>query len=98
MPEKCHALLKDYANAFDMTMSEVMYESMRCFVHKHSDCCGYISALFTFRKIVADKRLTKECYGHGCFACKHLVACKTGIYQGNWEMSPKVKEYINLHT
>jgi hypothetical protein len=43
MPDQCHAVLKDYANAWGMTMSEVMYEAMRSYVHKHSECCEYIS-------------------------------------------------------
>jgi hypothetical protein len=96
MPDPCHAVLKDYANAWGMTMSEVMYEATRCFMHKHSENCEYINSLFTFRRIKADKRLSKECYGHPCFTCEHLVACKTGQYKGGWEMAEKVSEYINL--
>jgi hypothetical protein len=96
MQDVCHAALKDYANAWGMTMSEVMYEATRCFMHKHSENCGYIQSLFTFRRIKADKRLTKACYGPSCFACEHLVACKTGRYTGDWEMSEKVAAFIDF--
>ena len=37
MSNKCHAVLKDYANAWDMTMSEVMYEAIRSYIHKDSE-------------------------------------------------------------
>ncbi len=55
MPDQCHAVLKDYANAWDMTMSEVMYEAIRSYIHKHSECCGYINSLLTFRGVKIDK-------------------------------------------
>lgn len=96
MPDQCHAVLKDYANAWGMTMSEVMYEAMRSYVHKHSECCGYINSLMTFRQVPIDKRVSKHCYGHPCFACKHRTACGAGLYEGTWEMNPEVQQYIDL--
>ena len=96
MPDKCHALLKDYANAWGMTMSEVMYESTRASMQKHSQICGYINSVFTFRSIMLDKRLTKDCYGHPCFACEHVTACKAGVYEGSWQLSEKVSAFIDL--
>jgi hypothetical protein len=43
IPCQCHAFLKDYANAWDMTMPEVMYEAIKSYIHKHSESCGYIT-------------------------------------------------------
>ena len=96
MPDKCHALLKDYANAWGMTMSEVMYESTRASMQKHSQICRYINSVFTFRSIMLDKRLTKACYGHPCFACEHVTACRAGVYKGSWQPSEKVSAFIDV--
>jgi hypothetical protein len=87
MSDECHAVLKDYANAWGLTMSEVMYEAARCLIHKSSNDCPFVDYLFKFRQIKQDKRLTKECYGHKCFACKFSTACRTGFYQGEFELS-----------
>jgi hypothetical protein len=87
MSDQCHAVLKDFANAWDLTMSEVLYEAARCLIHKSSDECPFVESLFKYRQIKQDKRLSKECYGHKCFACKFSTACRTGVYQGNFELS-----------
>ena len=93
MSDQCHSLLKDYANAWDMTMSEVMYECTRHHIHKHSDICEFIDALFHFKAIKKDKRLAKDCYSCACFDCKHITGCRTGVYQGTWEMNPDLESY-----
>ena len=59
MSDKCHAVLKDYANAWDMTMSEVLYEAARCLIHKSSEECPFVQSMFKYRQINQDKRLTK---------------------------------------
>ena len=97
MSDQCHAVLKDYANAWDMTMSEVMYEAIRSFIHKDSEYFEHISSLLAFRGISIDKRTSKQCYGHLCFACKHRTACGTGLYEGIWEMNAEAEQYIALH-
>ena len=91
MSNQCHAVLKDYANAWDMTMSEVMYEAIRSFIHKDSQYFEHISSLLAFRGISIDKRTSKQCYGHLCFACKYRTACGTGLYEGSWEMHNNAK-------
>ena len=98
MSDQCHAVLKDYANAWDMTMSEVMYEAIRSFIHKDSKYFEHISSLLAFRGISIDKRTSKQCYGHLCFACKHRTLCGTGLYKGSWEMNAEAKQYTALHS
>ena len=98
MSNTCHAVLKDYANAWDMTMSEVMYEAIRSYIHKDSKYFEHINSLLAFRGITIDKRTSKECYGHLCFACKHRTTCGTGLYEGRWEMNDEAKQYTALHT
>ena len=68
-------------------MSEVLYEAARCLIHQCSDECPFVESLFKYRQIKQDKRLSKECYGHKCFACKFSTACRTGFYQGKFEVS-----------
>ena len=87
MSNTCHAVLKDYANAWGMTMSEVMYEAIRSYIHKNTEHFEHINSLLAFRGIPIDKRISKDCYGHLCFACQHKTACRTGLYEGGWEMN-----------
>ena len=51
MSNTCHAVLKDYANAWDMTMSEVMYEAIRSYIHEDSEFFEHIHSLLAFRGI-----------------------------------------------
>ena len=96
LDDSFHSLLKDYANAWGMTMSEVCAEAVKSYMHKHSKCCGYINSLFVFKKVKPDPRTEKECYGHGCFACKHTTACRCGLHSGAWEMDESKLSYIDL--
>ena len=79
-------------------MSEVMYEAIRSFIHKDSKCFEHISSLLAFRGIPIDKRTSKHCYGHLCFACKHRTACGTGLYEGIWEINAEAERYIAPHS
>lgn len=98
MSDHCHSVLKVYANAFDMTMSEVLYESTRHHIHKSSLSCGFVRSLFQWKKVIRDKRLTKPCYGFPCFGCNNVTACKTGVYKGTYEIDPKIQQYMDRHT
>lgn len=96
LQDETHSLLKDYANAWDMTMSDVCAEALRSYMHKHSRDCGYIKSLFHFKKIKPDPRIAKACYGHPCFVCKHITACRVGLHNGTWEMDQDKEHYISL--
>ena len=97
MSDECHAILKDFANAWGLTMSEVLYESTRCHIHKFSETCPYVSDLFKYKQITKDKRLTKSCYGQACFACKHITSCRTGIYKGEYELAKEATALFAEH-
>ena len=97
MSDQCHSLLKEYANAWNMTMSEVMYECTRHHIHKHSNTCEYIDVLFRFKDVKKDKRLSKDCYSCACFSCNHITSCRTGVYQGNWEINPGLESYAGTN-
>ena len=98
MSDEFHAVLKDFANALDMTMSEVMHECARCHIHKMSKDCPYVSHLFKYKQIAPDKRLGKSCYGQACFACKHITSCRTGIYNGEFEMAKQATALFTKHS
>ena len=89
MSDECHGVLKDIANALDITMSEVLYECARSNIHKMSKDCPYVSHIFKYKQITPDKRLDKSCYGQACFSCKHATSCRTGLYKGEFELSKK---------
>lgn len=95
MPYNEHAALKDYANAFGLTMSEVMYEATKSFMHRHRQKCSHIQAVMSYRNVPKDKRLEKECWGEDCFTCTHSTSCRTGLYQGVWEKDEMYKELHN---
>ena len=89
MSDECHVVLKDFANAMGMTMSDVMYECARTHIHKMSRDCPYVQSIFKYKQIKLDRRTNKPCYGHACFACKYLTSCRTGLYSGTFQMSEK---------
>jgi len=93
MPDNEHAALKDYCSAFDVTMSEVMYEAAKLYMHKHAEKCGHINGIFRFRKIKADKRIAKECWGEDCLTCTRQVECRVGAYSGTWQKDQKYEIY-----
>ena len=98
LDDQAHSLLKDYANAWDMTMSDVCAEALRSYMHKHSRDCGYIKSLFQFKNVKPDPRITKACYGHPCLVCKHVTACRCGLHPGQWEMDTDKELYGSFGT
>ena len=96
MSDECHAVLKDFANAWGMTMSDVMYECARTHIHKMSRDCPYVQSILKYKQIEQDKRMSKTCFGHQCFACNHNTSCRIGLYKGDFEMSKKAAVlYVN---
>ena len=89
MSDECHAVLKDFANAWGMTMSDVMYECARTHIHKMSQECPFVQSIFKYKQIKLDHRALKICYGQKCFACKYITSCRTGLYSGTFQMSER---------
>ena len=89
MPDNEHAAFKDYCSAFGVTMSEVMYEAAKLYMHRHAAKCGHINNIFQFRKLKGDKRIHKDCWGHDCLTCRHETACRVGAYNGEWTKESK---------
>ncbi len=93
MADNEHAAFKDYCNAFGVTMSEVMYEAAKLYLHKHAEKCSHINAIFRYRSLSTDKRLSKECWGEDCLTCTMQVQCRVGSYQGEWIKNDKYGIY-----
>ena len=74
MSDECHAVLKDFANAMGMTMSDVMYECARTHIHKMSRDCPYVQSIFKYKQ-------TLFTYKQPIFSCKQKIfTCKQTIF------------------
>lgn len=90
MSDDCHAALKQYAAFYGMSMSEVLYNCTRMQFHTQAQHCQFVDDMLDKLDIPLDKRAGKECFSALCFGCKHLTACKTGVYKGVVEMNDKL--------
>ena len=98
MSDESHEVLKDFANAWGMTMSDVMNECARCHIHKMSNDSSYVKSLLKYKQIKQDRRSSKSCYGPSCFACKFNTSCRTGLYEGTFEFSKKASALYSEHS
>lgn len=95
MSDECAAVLKQYAAAWGITQSEVLYESMRHDIHCHAMCCKSTKQILENHLVNQDKRVDKHCYGFACRACVHQTACRIGLYNGAWEMAERYKHLLS---
>ena len=82
MSDECHAALKQYAAFYGMPMSEVLYQCTRMQLHTQRQYCEYTDNVLRNLGIKSDKRANKPCFDFRCFNCKHVTACKAGLYEG----------------
>lgn len=92
MSDDCHKALKQYAAFYGMTMSEVLYQCTRMQFHTQREKCKYVGGMLDNLDIAPDKRASKPCFSFLCFSCKHLTACKTGLYKGVCEVHDEIFE------
>ena len=92
MSDECHAALKQYAAFYGMPMSEVLYQCTRMQLHTQRQYCTYTEDLLSKLGITKDKRAGKPCFSFMCFNCKHLTACKAGLYDGVTEFREEILE------
>lgn len=84
--------LKAYAAIFDKTVSEVISDSIAISMQRHYKHCPATKIIMDREAVLPDKRADKSCYGEACFACYHDIACRTGLYEGTWEMAEKMQK------
>ena len=95
MSATCHRALKLYAEAFHMTCSEVLYAACRAMFHKQAQVCDVMSGILEECEIPLDKRADRACFGYSCLACKHITACKCGVYKGVVEIGDEFLTHVN---
>lgn len=86
--------IKLYAETWGVTISEVLKSAALQHVNQHALCCKKVKAVLESIDFTHDKRASKNCFGFPCRACKHTMACRTGIYEGEWEIEPKYEHYV----
>ena len=86
--------LKAYAQLWGMSIQEVLAESIRFSMHKHYQHCPETKRIMDRESVPIDRRASKDCFGEPCFACAHSIQCRTGIYEGGWEMKTELEKYL----
>lgn len=92
-PEEAQAV-KLYADTWGVTISEVLKSAALQHVNQHALCCKKVESVLASMDFTPDKRAAKSCYGFPCRACNHTTACRTGIYEGEWEIAPQYEHYV----
>ena len=86
--------LKAYAQLWDMSVQEVLAESVKFSLQKHYQLCPETKRIMDRESHPIDKRSSKSCFGQCCFGCKHLTECRTGIYKGGWEIKTELEKLL----
>ncbi len=89
-----HAALKMYAATWKTSVTAVIREAVLHTLYAHSACCGKVATIVDSVDVVPDNRRFKECYGYPCRACSHELECRTGLYEGHWEMKEEFLQYL----
>ncbi len=95
LSEQDHKALKQYAAFLGIPMGELLARSARHNFHQQGHYCKWMHHTLDTLNIAKDKGSDKPCYGFLCFMCKHLVECRTGVYQGT---ARHKQEYEQLPT
>ena len=86
--------LKAYAQIWGMSVQEVLAESVKFSMQKHYQLCPETKRIMDRESIPIDRRASKNCFGQCCFACKHSTQCRTGIYEGEWEIKTELEKLL----
>ena len=86
--------IKLYADTWDTTISEVLKSAALQHVNQHALCCKKVTSVLQSVEFTADKRAHKNCYGFACRACNHVAMCRTGLYEGFFEIAPQFEPYL----
>lgn len=96
LDENVATALKAYAAIFEKTVSEVIADSISISMQRHYKHCPTTKMIMDREGVAPDKRASKNCYGEACFACAHNVGCRTGVYQGTWEIAEKMEKLMSF--
>ena len=87
-------VLKLYAAKWNLTISQALEEMSRSHIHGSASVCSFARDLLINEKISIDKRATKGCFGFKCRCCAYTLQCRTGLYQGDWEIDIRHKHLL----
>ena len=88
--------IKLYAETWGVTISDVLKSAALQHVNQHALCCKKVKSVLESIDFTYDKRASKSCFGFPCRACRHSTACRTGIYEGAWEIAPQFEAYLRF--
>ena len=94
LSDEVASALKAYAQLWGMSIQDVLSESVLFSMQKHYQMCPETKRIMDREEVPTDKRAQKRCYGQCCFSCRQETKCRTGIYEGEWEMRPEFLKYL----
>ena len=86
--------LKAYAQLWDMSVQEVLAESVKFSMQKHYQLCPETKRIMDRESVPIDRRAAKDCFGQCCFACEHAIECRAGLYEGGWEIKTELQNLL----
>ena len=87
-------VLKLYAAKWNLTLTQALEEMIRSHIHGSAEVCSFARDLLANENISLDKRASKECFGFKCRCCAFTLQCRTGLYQGDWEIDDRYKHLL----
>ena len=87
-------VLKLYAAKWGLTIAAALEEMSRSHIHASAFVCSFARDLLNNENIAIDKRAGKECYGFKCRCCAYTLQCRTGLYQGEWQIADRYKHLL----
>ena len=97
MSDECHKALKQYSAFFGVPMGEVLYRFARFAFHKQARSCKWMANTLEQLGIELDKGSEKPCFGFRCNGCTKQVECRTGVYEGLFEVAAEHEHLITEH-
>ena len=87
-------VLKLYAAKWSMTLSQALEEMSRSHIHGSASVCTFARDLLDAEQVPMDKRAGRSCFGFKCRCCAFTLQCRTGIYQGKWQVDDRYKHLL----
>ena len=97
LSDEYHKALKQYSAFFGVPMGEALYRFTRYAFHKQAHSCKWMSTALKQLEIELDKGSDKPCFGFRCIGCTKQVECRTGVYEGLFELPAEHEHLITKH-
>ena len=97
MSDECHKALKQCAAFLGVPMGELLYRCARFDFHEQAHCCKWMKSTLSHLSIELDKGSEKPCFGFRCNACINRTACRTGMYDGTFQIPEELAHTVTPH-